>query len=311
MAEQNSWRFERRPATAWLRDHYQVIVESFSYLGQSAAMTMVVWLLIGIALSLPAGLYLLQKNLSAVGSEWRGRPGFSIYLDAATPTPVINRLVNQVRDEPTVSHAWTINPADALASLKEVLGDVLEDIDENPLPFTIRAVVHDNADLEGLVARLSEDPQVDDIVAESTWLKRLAAIRKVVNRIAWAFGILLGLGAVMVTGASVRLAVESRLDELRLLRLIGASDAYIRRPFLYLGILYGMGGASIGAMLVSMMLAFVEFPLGDLMALYNMDLKIAGFDPISLLTVLGTGAVLGILGAVLASQRQLRDLGIM
>ena len=124
-------------------------------------------------------------------------------------------------------------------------------------------------------------------------------------------GVLFGVGAVLVTATSVRLAIESRLDELRVLKLVGATDRQIRRPFLYFGAFYGLGGAVVAAMLISISLVIVETPLTNLLGSFSENLEMAGFDPIFLLWLLLVGACLGIAGALLAATQRLKDLEIL
>jgi cell division transport system permease protein len=124
-------------------------------------------------------------------------------------------------------------------------------------------------------------------------------------------GILFGLGALLVTATSVRLAIETRLEELRVLKLVGATSAQIRRPLLYLGILYGFGGAVMAAMLISLGLALIEGPLARLAGSYGHSLDIAAFNAGFLLVLLGAGAGLGLSGALLAARQRLGGLVVV
>ena len=188
--------------------------------------------------------------------------------------------------------------------IRHELERILEEA--NPLPATIRASVA----LDGPPERLAELAEsmraaagVDEVVIESTWIERLAAMRGVVERIAIVAALLLGVGAVLVSAASVRLAIAARLAEQEVLALVGASGRFIRRPFLYLGVLYGAGGAVVAAVLLSAALIAIEGPLARLFESYGAGLYLAGFDPMFLLALLGIGAVLGALGARLAASR--------
>ncbi|MFB3104546.1 MAG: cell division protein FtsX, partial [Pseudomonadales bacterium] len=147
-------------------------------------------------------------------------------------------------------------------------------------------------------------------VVEKTWLERVADISRVVNRLGVVLGVLFGIGAVLVTTTSVRLAIEARLDELRVLKLVGASDSQIRRPFLYFGALYGLGGGLVAAMLISLGLVVIETPLTNLLGSFDQDLQLAGFDPRFLAVLLGFGGILGVSGAILAARQRLRSLEI-
>ena len=228
-------------------------------------------------------------------------------IDAGGPTALAERL----RAEPGVYNVRLISPDEALSELSDHGGwtdalEVLRTSEGNPLPTTIRASVAWAAGPDRL-ATLAEEATgvdgVDEVVAEKTWLERLTAIREVTRRIAVFVGVLLGLSAVLISAASVRLAIAARLAEQEVLAVVGADGPFIRRPFLYLGMLYGLGGAMVSAVLLSAALVVLEGPLGRLFASYGADLQLAGFDPMFLMVLLASGAVLGALGARVAVHR--------
>ena len=185
-------------------------------------------------------------------------------------------------------------------------------LEENPLPATVRATVAvdvPGARLSALAAEAGTANGVDDVVVERDWLQRLAAIREVVARLYWSLAGVLGLGAMLISAAAVRLAVEARLLEVQVLALVGAGRRYLRRPFLYLGLMYGLGGAMLAAMAVSALLLLLEEPLATLFGSYGTDLEIVGFDPMFHVVLLASGAALGVLGALMASWQRLRRMG--
>ena len=279
------------------------------YVVQRWPTTVVVWLLIGAALALPAALYLLENNLSRAAGEWQGRPGFSVYFEPGLDASVPSALVAGLRAEPDVADVRLITPDQALAELRgqsalEGAVAVVDGLERNPLPATIRVALV----LAASPARLNEiaesagaSPGVAEVVIETTWLERLAAIRDVTRRIAVIVATLLGVSAVLISAASVRLAIAARLAEREVLALVGANARFIRRPFLYLGVLYGVGGAVVAAALLAAALVALEGPLAELFASYGADLHLSGFDPMFLGALLGCGAVLGALGARLAA----------
>ena len=305
------WPSARRPWAAAWRERRRVARESLAFIVHGWATTTLVWMLIGIALALPAALYIAQTNLARAAGEWGGTPGFSVYfvpgIDAGGPTALAERL----RAEPGVFNVRLISPHEALSELSDHGGwtdalEVLSTSEGNPLPTTIRASVAWAAGPDRL-ATLAEEASgvdgVDEVVAEKTWLERLTAIREVTRRIAVFVGVLLGLSAVLISAASVRLAIAARLAEQEVLAVVGADGPFIRRPFLYLGVLYGLGGAMVSAVLLSAALVVLEGPLGRLFASYGADLQLAGFDPMFLMVLLASGAVLGALGARVAVHR--------
>lgn len=310
------WPSPPRSRFAWLRDHARVASESLSYLSSRLATSLLVWLLIGIALALPAGLYLLQVNLANLTGEWQGRPGVSVYFTADAEAEAIAQLVSKAEAHSKVQKVWHITPEEALAEFQEFSGlaESMDLLAANPLPSSLKVTLTNSADvidLQDLARVLDGQPGVDEVVIEKTWLERLAALSSLVNRLGVILGAMFAIGAVLVTATSVRLAIEARLDELRVQKLVGASMAYLRRPFLYFGLLYGLGGALIALMLISALLLLLETPLATLMGSYGGTLNIVGFDPRFLVGLLALGGVLGMFGALLASQQRLSTIEVV
>lgn len=310
------WPKLPRGRAAWLKDHRRIARESLTSVNARIGTTFLVWLLIGIALALPSGLYLLRVNLDAVTADWQGRPGLTVYFQPGVEQSDIDVLSERLAQHPAISGVDLISPEAALEEFKALSGidDALALLDDNPLPAALRgrlAVEADAADLELAAALARSAVGVDDVVIERTWLARLAAISSVVDRLGLALALLFGLGAVLVTATSVRLAIENQLDELRVLKLVGASNAFMRRPFLYVGGLYGLGGALLAAMLISALLLTLEGPLARLMGSYGERLALVGFDPVFLAGLLLLGAGLGISGALLATRARLSNLDIV
>ena len=166
------------------------------------------------------------------------------------------------------------------------------------------------ADLERIAAGVANAPDVHEVVVEKTWLARVRDISSVVSRLSFVLAVLFGLGAVLVTASSVRLAIEARLEELRVQKLVGATNAQIRRPFLYFGAIYGAGGALIALMLISATLLIIEAPLTSLFSSYGTELNLIGFDPTFLLMILLLGTVLGVCGAVVSAGKRVLELEI-
>lgn len=287
--------------------------DSFGFVSGRLGYTLLVWVLIGIALALPAALYLLEVNLAKAAGDWRGAAGLSVYLRVDGNPEAAPALVERLRENRDVDSVRLTTPEQALEEFKRQAGasEALALLGANPLPATLRVTLAEGvpeARLRLLAKNIQDDEAVEDVVVEKTWLERLAAIRAVVERLWWIVATLLGLGAVLVVSASIRLAVESRLAELQVLTLVGANRRAMRRPFLYLGAIYGVGGAVAAAMLVSAMLMWLESPLQRLFASYGGNLQLAGFDPTFILAMLTTGLVLGVLGAVFASNQRLKEL---
>ncbi len=283
------------------------------YMAQRFAATLTVWAMIGLALAMPAALYLVAANLAGVAGQWRGNPGFSVYFEPGVPPEQPRALLQRLGATSGIDRVWLTTPDEALAEFRDVSGvsDALELLQTNPLPASVRATVAVGigpAGLSALAAEVAELGGVADVVVERDWLARLAAIREVVTRLFWSLAALLGVAAVLVSSAAVRLAIEARLEEIRILTLVGAGRGYVRRPFVYLGAVYGLGGSVIAAMSVSALLLLLEEPMERLFGSYGRDLELTGFGPMFHFMLLASGAILGVLGALVASNQRLRRL---
>ena len=274
-----------------------------------------VWLVVGIALALPAGLYLVQVNMDAMTSDWEGRPGLSVYFSLSATSDDVDAVHQFLDEAPAVDGIQLTSAESALEEFKAYsgLGDALELLEDNPLPSSLQAQFADGATtniVDALTGHLGGLPGVSEVVVEKTWLERLNDISSVVSRLSVVLALLFGVGAILVTASSVRLAIEARLDELRVLKLVGATAGQIRRPFLYFGAIYGFGGGVIAAMLIALTVVVIEPPLQSLLGSYDQTLNLEGFDPNFLVTLLALGSGLGVLGALVAVRQRLIDLEI-
>ena len=310
------WESARRPLGTFFRDHIREAQESLAFVAGAVGTTLLVWLLMGIALGLPAGLYVLQANLAGVAEGWRGSAGISVYFAPGAEASTTQALAERLRTHAGVEDVRLITADEALTEFRGYgdLAGTVELLGGNPLPATLRVsfstpLAPEAA--EALSTGLRQEAAVEDVVVERTWLERVASLSALVQRLGWVVALVLGVGAVLVTSSSVRVALESRLDELRVLKLAGGTDPFMRRAFLYLGCVYGLGGAVFAAMIVSLTLFTVEQPLARLLATYGGDLELRGFDATFVVVLLGAGALLGVIGSVVACRQRLRNLDIL
>lgn len=310
------WPPMRQGVGAWWRDHVRIARETVHFISARLGTSLLVWLLVGIALALPAGLYLIQQNLAAMTSAWDGRPGLTAYFELGVSDGVIRAAEEKLEADERVVAVTVTDPDAALEEFRRFadLADALDLLDANPLPASLRATLATDVSVDALTVMSSEISRlqgVSEVVVEKTWLERISDISAVVSRLGVILGLLFGVGAVLVTSTSVRLAIEARLEELKVLKLIGATERQMRRPFLYFGAFYGLGGGLIAAMLISLCLVIIEAPLSSLLGSYSQELDLVGFDPLFLGSLLGVGGILGVLGALMAATSRLKDLEIL
>ena len=300
----------------WWRDHWRIALDSGAFVSSRLGTSVLVWLLIGIALALPAALYLVRANLSLMAEQWQGRPGISVYFSPGSAPALGVELQAELQAQAEVETVRLTSAERALEEFQEFSGieDALALLEVNPLPMSLGVVLVDDveaAEFDLLATQLAERDGVTDVVIERTWLERVDAMNAVLGRLAAVLTVLFSCGAVLVTATSARLAIETRLDELRVMKLVGATDAYIRRPFLYLGVFYGVGGGLLAAMLISAVLVALETPLATLFGSYGGQLESGGFDLAFFASLLVIGGLLGIGGALLAAHQRLANLEII
>ncbi len=296
-----------------MRDHKRVAAESVYFISERLGTSFLVWLVVGIALALPAGLWIVQVNMEDMSAGWQGRPGLSVYFAQDVGANDIKQAQEFLAQQDNIEQVTLTTAEQALEEFKAYSGlaDVLDLLGENPLPASLTARFTSALNAQDLLALVTQSQQLNgvaEVVAEKTWLERLHDLSTVVSRLGMMLSLLFGVGAVLVTASSVRLAIESRLDELRVLKMVGATRGQIRRPFLYFGAVYGFGGGVIAAMLLALTLVIIEPALQSLSGSYQQDLDLSGFNAEFLGALLALGCTLGILGALLAVSQRLRGL---
>ena len=314
-ASNEPWPRLKRPIMATFRDHVSVIRDSVRSTSHRFGTSLLVWLLIGTAMSLPAGLYLIERNIEVIARQWESLNSFSIYFEVGASEGEVNKLVQQIRSQVEVATVRTITPEEALdefSSYTEIT-DAMMLLESNPLPASARVTVDDELSLERLseiASQFDAASAIEEIVVERAWLERLHAVDELVSRLGWVLGILFGAGAVLITAASVRLALEMRLEEIKVLKLVGATNAFVRRPFLYFGIIYGLGGALVAAMVLSASLILLEAPLATVWSSYGEMVNFHGDEPAFYFILILVGAILGWFGGLVASNQRLSDINI-
>ena len=218
---------------------------------------------IGIALALPSGLHLLVQNGRNLVGGWESVRDFSVYLKTGTDFDEASKLADELAANDLVISVSVISADDALDQFRMASGfsDVLESLDGNPLPHTLVARPADTASAEslaGLEQELLEKPEVDLVRIDTKWVARLNAILDFLRRSVWIAAVMLIGAAVMTVGNTIRLDIQNRRDEIEISKLLGASDGFVRRPFLYIGLWYGMVGGVVALLLIGLGLLLIS-----------------------------------------------------
>jgi cell division transport system permease protein len=296
----------------WLSQHwmsFRLVLRRFARTPLPHLFTIIV---IGIAISLPAGLYVLLDNVRDVSSRLSSEPQISIFLAPSAGTQEIQQIQDKLRQSPLVARFRYIPRDKALDELRQRsgLGDVLEGLETNPLPdaFVITARDSAPAPLEQLRAEAQRFPGVAHVQLDSAWARRLDALLRLGNQAVLILAVLLGFALVAITGNTSRLQILTQREEIEVSKLIGATDQFIRRPFLHHGALQGMAGGFAAWAIVSGGIALLNRNVGELAQLYGSDFTLAFLSASDSLSIVGFSAVLGWLGAYVAVGRSLAQM---
>ncbi|TNF33953.1 MAG: cell division protein FtsX [Gammaproteobacteria bacterium] len=297
----------------WRAHHGEVARNSFQRLLATPVSSAMTWLVIGIALALPASLYVGLINMQALGEAWDSTARLSLYLKMDVDDARGKALAEALRKDSELVAVQFTDRASALAEFRAIsgFGDVLDGLDENPLPalITVEPVAGLSAEHLGqLQQRLSALPEVESAQLDLEWVQRLYALVKLGQRLAITLAALLALGVILVIGNTIRLAIESRRDEIVVIKLVGGTDAFVRRPFLYTGLWYGVGGGLCAWLVVAISLWVMSGPVARLAGLYGSEFSLDGLGLVATLLLWLSGGLLGLAGAWLAVARHLGDI---
>ena len=292
--------------------HLQALFGALGRLIRSPLATLLTLIVIGVALSLPAGLGLLVNNLRMATGDLGNALDFTVHFKLDTPIERVQQLAKNARERPGVDSVTVKTAAEALEEFKQAsgFGDALSALADNPLPHHLVVRPSPGAsgpvEVENLRRYFSAFPEVDLVQLDLDWVRRLHSLLDVLRRVFWVVVAVLGLGVLAVIGNTIRLEIQQRRPEIEVTKLVGGSNAFVRRPFLYTGLFYGLGGALLAALILVGGMAYLEQAVGDLSAQYGGRFSMSGLGARGLGVLAGVGAVLGWLGALISTGRHLR-----
>ncbi len=294
--------------------HTQALLGSVGRLARNPFATALTLLVIGLALALPLALSLFVTNAQAATGEFANAVDLSVYFKTDVPFAKAEQLAADARQRPQIA-AVTLIPAEkALQEFRTYsgFGAALEALKENPLPHVLhvrpRPEASSPASLESLRRYFTAWPEVDIVQIDSEWVMRFNAILEVLRRLLVIAAALLGAGVLAVIGNTIRLEILNRRAEIEVTKLVGGSNGFVRRPFLYTGVLYGLGGAVLAWLIVEAAVAILGEPVATLAQLYGSRYSLQGPSGDDIGIVLAAGVVLGWLGAWISAARHLRSI---
>jgi len=294
--------------------HVQAFLGALGRLARAPLASFLTVLVVALALALPMGLKVLVSNARVATGDFKGAVDISVYLKTDVALTKAQQLAASARERPDVGDVTLIPAEQALEEFRTYsgFGAALEVLRENPLPHVLQ--VHpapgagSAAAVESLRRYFSAWPEVDLVQIDSEWVMRFNAILDVLRKVLLLAAALLGLGVLAVVGNTIRLEILNRRAEIEVTKLVGGSNGFVRRPFLYTGLLYGLAGAVLAWGIITATVLVLAGPVATLAQLYGSQYALAGLDARDSGILLGSGAVLGWLGAWISASRHLREI---
>ncbi|WP_373184452.1 permease-like cell division protein FtsX [Halopseudomonas sp.] len=308
---QHSWKHSLRSWLGSHRDSARQALERLRHNPLSSAMTILV---MTIVLALPMGLAVLIGQVERLGVDWQRAAQLSVYLQEDVSAESAGSLLEQVRAQEQVADAQLLDAELALAEFKQHsgMGDALDQLAYNPLPAVIIvtpvSIEGGAATLEPLRDRLAGMQGVDQVQIDLLWIERLTRILALLERFTGGLAVLLVLALLLVMINTIRLAIESRRDEILVIKLVGGTDAFVRRPFLYIGVLYGLIAGLLAWLLLAVGMGWLNSAVREVATLYQSDFELAGMPVVDGLTLVAGAMLLGLVGAWLAVGRHIADI---
>ncbi|MEJ7745411.1 MAG: permease-like cell division protein FtsX [Luteimonas sp.] len=291
----------------WFDHHLYSVVASLGRAARKPWATLMTVGVMGVALALPLGLWLALGNLERFAGNVQQSREISVFLKAGTAVERARALAEELRGQGDIADVVWRTPDEGLAQLRvgSGLDAAIGALDDNPLPHLL--IVTPKGDETMLAQSLQALPEADLVQHDAQWRQRLDQWLRFGTRLAWVLAALLGFGALLVVGNTVRLDIQSRREEIGVLQLLGATDGFIRRPFLYLGTWYGAAAGALALALLTAIRHGLQAPLATLAHSYGSGFALSGINPVQAGIVVIATALLGWFGAGLVTGHYLRQ----
>ncbi|MDJ0793069.1 MAG: permease-like cell division protein FtsX [Woeseiaceae bacterium] len=295
----------------WLTRHASTSLASLGRLVRHPFSSLMIVLVIAVTLALPAAINLIVKNAQQISGSWDNALDFSVFLQpelTESEAEGLGRLIEQRAD---VESVVFVSASDALVDFKEQsgFGAALDQLPDNPLPHTLivrPSAGNTSASMVLLQEELQNLPETEHVQVDTEWVQRFHAILDIVRQAIAIGAALLGIAIVVIIGNTIRLDIENRREEIEVTKLIGASNAFVRRPFLWTGFWYGLLGGLMALALVYYGLFLLEGPVARLAGLYQSNIAIASMNLAEGGAIIGIGIFLGLFGSWFTAARHMR-----
>ena len=298
----------------WFERHVQTLVGSLGRLWTQPFATLLTVLVIGIALALPACLHVLVQNVRTASGGWGNALDISVYMKADATLEQAKQARQRIGQRRDVEEVTLVEADAALAEFRRSsgFGEALDALKDNPLPHALvvrpAGEFRDPATVASLTEELRKIDGVDIVQLDTAWVSRFNAILDVVRRVVLLAAGLFALGILVIVGNTIRLDIENRRDEIEVTKLVGGSDGFVRRPFLYNGVWYGLGGGLVAWVTVVVVISLLGEPVQRIAGLYGSSFQLRGLGLEGSAVLLVGGVVLGWLGSFIAATREIRGI---
>ncbi|ARD20562.1 permease-like cell division protein FtsX [Shewanella japonica] len=292
--------------------HIQQAMASIGELWRNPISSVMTMAVLGVSLSLPAALQVLVKNAENITQSWNNAAEISLFINEGRSEQSVQSLISRIKVYAEVDVVDYINRDQALEEFQRLsgFGEALSYLDSNPLPAVVVVTpLARHSSPEGarqLLAKLEQEPEVSFGRLDIEWLERLQAMVRLIERTVLAIAALLVLAVVLVIGNTIRLAIMNRRTEIEVMKLVGATEAFIQRPFLYTGIWYGVIGGVLAWIIINLLVWYLDSALAELLGLYGSQLQIQSLSVAELVKLVLLASFLGWLGSYLSVRQHLR-----
>lgn len=295
----------------WLTRHASTSIGALGRLSRQPFASLMIVLVIAVTLALPAAINVVVKNAQSVSSSWNNALDFSVYLKLDVSVSEAEGLARLIRQRADVESVDLITADAALAEFKLAsgFGDALDQLGDNPLPHALvvrPSPGNTGASLTLLQEEIGNLPETDLVQVDTEWVQRFHAILDIVRKAIAIGAALLGIAIVVIIGNTIRLDIENRREEIEVTKLIGASNAFVRRPFLWTGFWYGLLGGTSALALVQYGLYLLKEPVTRLAGLYQGNITVATLGISESLTIIGAAIFLGLFASWVTAARHMR-----
>jgi cell division transport system permease protein len=295
----------------WLLRHLQAALSSLGRLSRSPISTVMTVAVLGIAMALPTGLHVLLDNVQQLAGRWDSAATISLFLHQGVDEDQGDVLAQRLERRAGIEEVRLIGRQQALEEFRRFSGfaGALDALDENPLPVVLMVTPStaqsSPAAAETLVKELQQIDEVELAQLDLQWVRRFQAITEIATRGVYVLASLLAMAVLLIVGNTIRLEIQNRHAEIEITKLVGGTNAFIRRPFLYYGFWYGVLGGWLAWLLISLSLSLLSGPVANLALLYHSDFDLSSVNISTILTLMAGGGFLGLGGSWIAVGRHL------